>query len=213
MKKVQGYINTRYKIYRYKDTNVQKFKDKKIQNAYLGSSVTILAITCGGISGLLSALKQITGWVQYSVGQKRETWDLRCELILVRNYFLGFQDLFISGDVDEVMSRGALHQLKWCQVREDVITGGQNAFVCVKSKLPLSFPFWEMSLKEPCGCHLGTWNERSARTSPSMDGLIPSVCPLFTRCCQSFTRNGPSPKIANKINITSARLGCFILSE
>ena len=36
-----------------------------------------------------------------------------------------FQDLFISGDVDEVLSRGALHQLKWCQVREDVITGGQ----------------------------------------------------------------------------------------
>ena len=35
-----------------------------------------------------------------------------------------FQDLFISGDVDEVLSRGTLHQLKWCQVREDVITGG-----------------------------------------------------------------------------------------
>ena len=34
-----------------------------------------------------------------------------------------FRDLFISGDVDEVLSRGALHQLKWCQVREDVITG------------------------------------------------------------------------------------------
>ena len=33
------------------------------------------------------------------------------------------QDLFISGDVDEVMSRKALHQLKWCQVKEDVITG------------------------------------------------------------------------------------------
>ena len=33
------------------------------------------------------------------------------------------QDLFISGDVDEVLSRGALHQLKWCQVRDDVITG------------------------------------------------------------------------------------------
>jgi len=36
---------------------------------------------------------------------------------------LGPEDLFISGDVDEVLSRGALHQLKWCQVREDVITG------------------------------------------------------------------------------------------
>ena len=34
-----------------------------------------------------------------------------------------FQDLFISGDVDEVLSRRALHQLKWCQVKEDVITG------------------------------------------------------------------------------------------
>ena len=34
-----------------------------------------------------------------------------------------FQDLFISGDVDEVLSRGALHQLKWCQVKEEVITG------------------------------------------------------------------------------------------
>ena len=38
-----------------------------------------------------------------------------------RNLLL--QDLFISGDVDEVMSRKALHQLKWCQVKEDVITG------------------------------------------------------------------------------------------
>ena len=33
------------------------------------------------------------------------------------------QDIFISADVDEVLSRGVLHQLKWCQVKEDVITG------------------------------------------------------------------------------------------
>ena len=55
-------------------------------------------------------------------------------------FFFFFQDLFISGDVDEVLSRGALHQLKWCQVREDVITGGKNAFVGVKGSSNL-FPF------------------------------------------------------------------------
>ena len=38
-------------------------------------------------------------------------------------YLLYFQDLFISGNVDEVLSRRALHQLKWCEVKEDVITG------------------------------------------------------------------------------------------
>ena len=45
-----------------------------------------------------------------------------CFIIDVRKNLL-LQDLFISGDVDEVMSRKALHQLKWCQVKEDVITG------------------------------------------------------------------------------------------
>ena len=141
------------------------------------------------ISGLLSALKQITGWAQCSIGPKRATWDLRCKPCF--EIILGFQDLFISGDVDEVLSRGALHQLKWCQVREDVITGGQNA---LPRGLPLSFPFWEISLKEPYGCHLAAWNERSAQTSRSMDDLTPSACPLSTRCCQSLTRNGPSPQ-------------------
>ena len=38
-------------------------------------------------------------------------------------YLLYFQDLLISGNVDEVLSRRALHQLKWCEVKEDVITG------------------------------------------------------------------------------------------
>ena len=37
-----------------------------------------------------------------------------------------FQDLFISGDVDEILSRQALHQLKWCEVKEDVITGDKK---------------------------------------------------------------------------------------
>jgi len=36
---------------------------------------------------------------------------------------LGPEDLFISGDVDEILSRQALHQLKWCEVKQDVITG------------------------------------------------------------------------------------------
>ena len=37
-----------------------------------------------------------------------------------------FQDLFISGDVDEILSRQALHQLKWCEVKQDVITGDKK---------------------------------------------------------------------------------------
>ena len=54
-----------------------------------------------------------------------------------------FQDLFISGDVDEVLSRGALHQLKWCQVKEEVITGDSfqnpvqtSVSTCACNKMP-----------------------------------------------------------------------------
>ena len=32
------------------------------------------------------------------------------------------EDLLISADVDEVMARAALHQLRWCQTREVTIT-------------------------------------------------------------------------------------------
>ena len=42
-------------------------------------------------------------------------------------YLLYFQDLLISGNVDEVLSRRALHQLKWCEVKEDVITGAKKS--------------------------------------------------------------------------------------
>ena len=31
------------------------------------------------------------------------------------------EDLLISADVDEVMARAALHQLRWCQTREVTI--------------------------------------------------------------------------------------------
>ena len=33
-------------------------------------------------------------------------------------------DLLISASVDEVMSRQALHQLRWCQLASDVVFGG-----------------------------------------------------------------------------------------
>ena len=33
-------------------------------------------------------------------------------------------DLLISASVDEVMSRQALHQLRWCQLAGDVVFGG-----------------------------------------------------------------------------------------
>ena len=36
---------------------------------------------------------------------------------------LGPDDLFISADVDEVMSRQALHKLRWCQTSSPLITG------------------------------------------------------------------------------------------
>jgi hypothetical protein len=36
---------------------------------------------------------------------------------------LGHDDILISASVDEVMSRTALHQLKWCQTSADVISG------------------------------------------------------------------------------------------
>lgn len=73
----------------------------------------------------------------------------------------GSQDLFISGDVDEVLSRGALHQLKWCQVREDVITGGHHqfsffweiSFDCKRSPLDATGEAWSRSpnrLPRPC---------------------------------------------------------------
>ena len=36
---------------------------------------------------------------------------------------LNEDDIFISGDVDEVLSRDAIHKLKWCQVSGPVLTG------------------------------------------------------------------------------------------
>ena len=36
---------------------------------------------------------------------------------------LGLDDLFISADVDEVMSASVLHQLRWCKIEEEVISG------------------------------------------------------------------------------------------
>ena len=33
-------------------------------------------------------------------------------------------DLFISASVDEILSRDALHQLRWCETKNDVIFGG-----------------------------------------------------------------------------------------
>ena len=32
--------------------------------------------------------------------------------------------VFVSADVDEVMSRRALHQLRWCRLASDVVFGG-----------------------------------------------------------------------------------------
>ena len=32
-------------------------------------------------------------------------------------------DLLISASVDEIMSREALHQLKWCELKNDVTFG------------------------------------------------------------------------------------------
>ena len=54
-----------------------------------------------------------------------------------KNEMKGTEDIFISGDVDEVMSRQALHQLRcfycleysftcycrWCELRSDLLTG------------------------------------------------------------------------------------------
>ena len=37
---------------------------------------------------------------------------------------LGEEDLLISASVDEVMSRRALHQLRWCRLASDVVFGG-----------------------------------------------------------------------------------------
>ena len=37
---------------------------------------------------------------------------------------LGDDDLLISASVDEVMSREALHQLRWCRLANDVVFGG-----------------------------------------------------------------------------------------
>ena len=37
---------------------------------------------------------------------------------------LGDEDLLISASVDEVMSRQALHQLRWCHLANDVVFGG-----------------------------------------------------------------------------------------
>ena len=36
---------------------------------------------------------------------------------------LSESDLFISADVDEVMSRPALQKLRWCKVKGPIITG------------------------------------------------------------------------------------------
>ena len=34
------------------------------------------------------------------------------------------KDIFISADVDEIINRSVLHQLKWCQTSADVMSGG-----------------------------------------------------------------------------------------
>ena len=36
---------------------------------------------------------------------------------------LGLDDIFISGNVDEIMSRGSLQKLKWCQTSADLLSG------------------------------------------------------------------------------------------
>ena len=76
------------------------------------------------------------------------------------------QDLFISRDVDEVLSRGALHQLKWCQLKGDLITGGKVSMLYL--------------CKVPFGCQLGTWTVHFVQTSLSMNGPTPLACPPFT---------------------------------
>ena len=40
-----------------------------------------------------------------------------------RTRSLSEDDLFISGDVDEILSREVLHQLSWCQTSSGVISG------------------------------------------------------------------------------------------
>ena len=42
----------------------------------------------------------------------------------------GEDDLFISGDVDEVMSREALHQLRWVSVEGRVFDDGVENKMC-----------------------------------------------------------------------------------
>ena len=33
-------------------------------------------------------------------------------------------DILISANVDEILSRNVLHQLKWCELSSDVVFGG-----------------------------------------------------------------------------------------
>ena len=42
---------------------------------------------------------------------------------LAGEWLISAQDIFISADVDEVLGRDALHQLRWCQAASDVFTG------------------------------------------------------------------------------------------
>ena len=37
---------------------------------------------------------------------------------------LDVDDIFISADVDEIISRSALHQLRWCKTSAGVMSGG-----------------------------------------------------------------------------------------
>ena len=53
------------------------------------------------------------------------------------------EDLLISADVDEVMARAALHQLRWCQTREVTIThytGTTSSDVCTSCVLTNQVP-------------------------------------------------------------------------
>ena len=79
--------------------------------------------------------------------------------VLVRSDLrISSQDLFISGDVDEVLSRGALHQLKWCQLKGDLITGGKVSMLYL--------------CKVPFGCQLGTSTEHFVQTSLSISHVL-----------------------------------------
>ena len=69
-------------------------------------------------------LPLLTNELREAEGDQTTTGVTRVYNWAATNGGLSDEDLLISASVDEIMSREALHQLRWCELSNDVVFGG-----------------------------------------------------------------------------------------